>query len=100
MTTRTATDKTRIRHSKRIIIYAWIALTAITLLAWQLAPGHADTTRLDTGLIIAVVVLGLIKCRLIIRYFMEIRHAATWLKIATDTWLAVIWTTMLAIYLY
>ncbi|WP_433715037.1 cytochrome C oxidase subunit IV family protein [Nocardia sp. CA-084685] len=98
MTTRTAAD--RIRHDKRSIIYAWIALTAITLLAWRLAPGHADTTGLDTGLIIAVVVLGLIKCRLIIRYFMEIRHAPTWLKVTTDTWLAVIWITMLAIYLY
>ena len=37
---------------------------------------------------------------MIIRYFMEVRTAPRWLKLATDGWLAVLWVTILAIYLY
>jgi len=96
----TTATTTELRRDKRVIVYAWIALTASTLVAWRLTPGHTDASGLDTGLITGVVVLGLIKCRLIIRYFMEVRHAPLWLRITTDAWLAVIWIALLAIYLY
>ncbi len=43
--------------------------------------------------------LGLVKCRLIIRYFMEVRHAPRGLQIATDGWLAVVWLALLGVYL-
>ena len=49
---------------------------------------------------VAVVLLGIIKGRIIIRYFMEVRSAPRWLKIATDAWLVVLWATILAIYLH
>ena len=49
---------------------------------------------------VAVVVLGFIKGRLIIRYFMEVRTAPRWLKLTTDAWLAVLWLAILAIYLF
>ena len=49
---------------------------------------------------VAVVVLGFIKGRMIIRYFMEVRTAPRWLKVATDAWLIVLWAAILAIYLY
>ncbi len=49
---------------------------------------------------VAVVLLGFIKGRLIIRYFMEVRTAPQWLKVTTDAWLVVLWAAILAIYLY
>lgn len=49
---------------------------------------------------VAVVLLGFIKGRLIIQYFMEIRTAPRWLKISTDVWLTVLWAAILGIYLF
>ena len=49
---------------------------------------------------VAVVLLGFIKGRLIIRTFMEVRTAPRWLKLATDGWLVVLWAAILGIYLY
>ena len=49
---------------------------------------------------VAVVLLGFIKGRMIIQYFMEVRTAPRWLKIFTDTWLTVLWAAVLAIYLF
>jgi hypothetical protein len=44
--------------------------------------------------------LGFIKGRMIIRYFMEVRTAPRWLKMATDAWLTVLWVSVLVIYLF
>ena len=49
---------------------------------------------------IAVVVLGFIKGRMIIQYFMEVRAAPRWLKLFTDAWLTILWAGVLAIYLF
>jgi hypothetical protein len=53
----------------------------------------------NAAITIAVVVLGFIKGRLIVRYFMEVRSAPRWLRTATDAWLAVLWLAVLVIYL-
>ncbi len=88
--------------SSRAITYAWLALSAITVLSWWLAPGHgrADAAVASVPITIAVVLLGFIKGRLVIRYFMEVRTAPQWLRVATDAWLAVLWLAVLAIYLF
>jgi hypothetical protein len=44
--------------------------------------------------------MALIKARFIIRYFMEVRTAPSWLRMATDAWLVVLWGAVLAIYLW
>ncbi len=44
--------------------------------------------------ITVVVVLGLVKGRMIIRYFMEVRHGAAVARITTDAWLIVLWTAI------
>ena len=49
---------------------------------------------------VAVVLLGFIKGRMIIRYFMEVRTAPRWLKLFTDVWLVILWAGVLGIYLY
>jgi hypothetical protein len=94
----TTTETTR--GAKRAITGAWVALSVITVLSWWLAPGHSTgVSSASTPITIAVIVLGLVKSRIIIRYFMEVRSAPTWLKAATDAWLAVLWLAILAVYL-
>ncbi|MBB5915205.1 hypothetical protein BJY24_004072 [Nocardia transvalensis] len=95
------TPATRFARDKRVVIYVWAALAAITLLAWQLTPGHTQAAAsLSKELVAAIVVLGAIKSRLIIRYFMEVRHAPRWLRTATDAWLVVLWAALLGVYLW
>src|SRR5271156_4404200 len=85
----------------RTITYAWIILSAISILSWWLAPGHARgaTAVASSPIIVAVILLGFIKGRMIIRYFMEVRTAPQWLKLTTDAWLIALWAGVLAIYL-
>jgi hypothetical protein len=80
------------RHSAaRTTTYAWIILSAITILSWWLAPGHTRGAGAATSvpITVAVILLGFIKGRMIIRYFMEVRTAPRWLKLFTDAWLTV-----------
>jgi hypothetical protein len=81
---------------------AWIILSAITIVSWWLAPGHGHgaSATASVPITVAVVLLGFIKGRMIIRYFMEVRTAPRWLKVATDAWLTVLWAGVLGIYLF
>jgi hypothetical protein len=81
---------------------AWIILSAITIASWFLAPAHGQSVAAvaSVPITVAVIILGFIKGRLIIRYFMEVRTAPPWLKVTTDAWLLVLWGGVLGIYLY
>lgn len=88
-------------NASRAITYAWAVLSAITVVSWWLAPDHsAGVATASATISITVIVLGMIKCRIIIRYFMEVRTAPRWLRLATDGWLAALWLGVLVIYLY
>jgi hypothetical protein len=54
----------------------------------------------NRAITVVVIALGFVKGRLIIRYFMEVRTAPRWLRLATDAWLAMLWLGILAIYLW
>ena len=86
----------------RTTTYAWIVLSAITIVSKWLAPGHAHgaTAVASVPITVAVIVLAFIKGRLIIQYFMEVRTDPRWLKLFTDAWLTILWAGVLAIYLY
>ena len=75
----------------RTTTYAWILLSAITIVSWWLAPGHTRGAAAvaSVPITLAVILLAFIKGRLIIRYFMEVRTAPRWLKLFTDAWLTV-----------
>jgi caa(3)-type oxidase subunit IV len=85
----------------RAVTVAWVVLSSITVASWWLAPARGDHDAVASiPITLAVIALGVIKGRLIIRYFMEVRTAPRWLRWATDAWLAVLWAAVLAIYLY
>ncbi len=79
----------------------WAALSAITVVSWFLAPAHhAEPVTASAPITIAVLVLAVIKTRLIIGEFMEVRTAPVWLKLATDAWLVLLFGAITAIYLW
>ena len=85
----------------RSVIAVWAFLSVITLVSWQLSPGSRDaTSAVGDGLVAGFVALGAIKTTLIIRYFMEVRFAPRWLTVVTTTWVGLVWSTLLGVYLY
>lgn len=62
---------------------------------------HADAVAsASIPITAAVIALGALKGRLIIRFFMEARTAPRWLRLATHAWLVVLWGLVPAVYLW
>ena len=77
---------------KNRLTVVWAILAGLTVVSWALAPGHSPGHAVASVTItVVVLVMALIKSRLIIREFMEVRTAPHWLGIATDGWLVVLW---------
>ncbi|KWX24383.1 prokaryotic cytochrome C oxidase subunit IV family protein [Mycolicibacterium wolinskyi] len=81
----------------RRITVVWATLCVVTVVSWWLGHGAAVAS---VPITVSVVALAAIKCRLIIREFMEVRTAPAWLRFGTDAWLAALSATVLAIYLW
>lgn len=85
----------------RALTGAWLALCAVTVISWWLAPGHAGgSATASVPLTVTAVTLAVIKGRVIARSFMEVRFAPAWLRRATDAWLVTLWASILTIYLW
>lgn len=84
----------------RTVTRTWLLLVAITVGSWWLAPAqYSGALRASVPITALVLALTLIKSRLIIRQFMEVRSAPRWLKLATDSWLVVLFGALFTIYL-
>jgi len=76
----------RHRHcAARTTTNAWIILSAITILSWCPAAGHTRraVAVASAPITVALILLGFIKGRMIIRYVVEVRTAPRWLSYFT-----------------
>ena len=80
---------------KRLVI-VWLALSAITLT--QLGVGTLDA-RPNAAITAGAIGIALVKVRIIIREFMEVRHAPVLLGRLTDLWVAFAGVSLLGCYL-
>lgn len=79
----------------------WVILSVLTLLSWWLGHGRAgEAPSASVPITIGVLVMGLVKTRLIMRYFLEVRTTPRWFRLVTDGWLIALWAAVLAVYLY
>lgn len=81
----------------------WLLLSAITLVsAWlgfDQPGGRAGTGYSPSALVTAgVLAMAMVKARFIIRDFMDVRAAPTWLRYGTDGWLAALLAVFLILY--
>jgi hypothetical protein len=76
----------------------WLALSAITLA--QLAVGSLGEAPLTPNAAVtsSAIVIALIKVRVIVREFMEVRHAPVLLCRLTDLWLVLTGVSLLGCY--
>ena len=86
---------------KKRLLGAWLVLVAITLIyLWM--DHSADTSGVlvaSTAVTVFAIVLALVKFRIILREFMDVRQAPPPLRRLTDLLVAVIAVSLLASYL-
>jgi hypothetical protein len=77
----------------------WLALSAITIA--QLGLGSLDgqdVLRPNAAITSSAIVIALVKVRIIIREFMEVRHAPLLLCRLTDLWVVLTGVSLLGCY--
>lgn len=81
------------------LVAAWVFLAGITLLAWWIGARHGTgPLHPDAAVAISAIAITLIKVRVILREFMDVKTAPARLKRVTDGWLAVFGAAMLVAY--
>lgn len=83
---------------KRLLL-VWLALSAITIA--QLGVGSVDGQAVPTpsaAITTSAILIALVKVRLILREFMEVRHAPVLLCRLTDLWVALTGVCLLGSY--
>ena len=74
--------------SDRRLLVVWLALSGITLVSAAVAShGGRDALRPNAAITVGVIAIALVKVRVILREFMEVRHAPPLLCRLTDGWL-------------
>ena len=87
------------RRLEKRLIFVWLALSALTFA--QLAVGslgEQDSPTPNAAITSNVIVIALIKVRVIILEFMEVRHAPILLCRLTDLWVVLTGVSLLGSY--
>jgi hypothetical protein len=75
-----------VRFEKRLLV-VWLILSSITLIyLWVGSVNPARTVRPSAVVTSSAIVMALIKVRIVLREFMETRHAPVLLRRLTDGW--------------
>ena len=74
--------------SEKRLLVVWLALSAITMISWATASlGGRDAFQPNAAITFGVIAIALVKVSVILREFMEVRHAPVLLCRLTDGWL-------------
>lgn len=80
--------------------FIWALLVGLTIFSWLMIETKLGLTGLETARFsIVVILISSVKVFFIIFNFMEINQAPIWLKFILGTWLIVITSILLVIYL-
>ena len=81
------------------LLFVWLALSGITLAQFAVGSlGAEDALTPNAAVTLAAIVIALIKVRVIIREFMEVRHAPVLLCRLTDLWVVLTGVSLLGAY--
>ena len=87
------------RRFEQRLLFVWLILSAITLAQLGLGSlGEQGSLTPNAAITSSAIVIALIKVRVIIREFMEVRHAPVLLCRLTDLWLVVTGVSLLGAY--
>ncbi len=80
------------------LTYVWAFLTLITIASWWISRSSGAEFKINPAVTAGVLLIALIKSRLVLRYFMEVRTAPAWLRWVCDGWLMVAFGLIFAFY--
>lgn len=70
--------------------WVWLALSAMTLFSLWVSAARPATHGPNLAISMAVILFAMIKTRFVLRDFMEISHAARWLRYGADLWVVLL----------
>jgi len=74
----------------------WLLLIAATALSWQMGHGLGFSDSRHAG--VAILVVALVKVRLVILEFMELRHAPRFMRYAAEVWTLGVCTVLVTLF--
>lgn len=77
----------------------WAFLTAITLASWWISQGAGAAYHTNMAVTLSVLLIAMVKVHFVVRYFMDVRHAPSWLKRTTSGWLILLFGVLCGFYL-
>jgi hypothetical protein len=84
---------------ERRLLIVWLALSTITCVSlWLGSLHHHDAFKPNAAITFSVIVIALVKVRVIVREFMEVRNAPNLLRRLTDMWLGLTGVSLLGTY--
>ncbi len=86
-------------NAEKRLLVAWLALVAVTLISSWIGSSHGHGEfRANPLITYGVILFAAIKIRVIVREFMEVRHAPRLLQRLMDGWTVFLVVALLAIY--
>lgn len=76
----------------------WALLTTITIASSWIALEGGASHQINTTVTTVVLLIAAVKAHLVIRHFMEVRHAPVWLKATTSGWVLGLFALLLGLY--
>lgn len=76
----------------------WALLTAVTVVSWLTARGSGSTPVADAAVTVVVLSIAALKSLAVIWWFMEVRHAPSWLRVVTIGWAITLFAVLLGVY--
>jgi hypothetical protein len=69
------------------LTYIWLFLCVITVFSWWTGSTHGANYQANMPVTAVVLTIALVKTRFVIRNYMEVRWAPSWLRFTCDAWL-------------
>jgi hypothetical protein len=83
----------------RPITLVWLLLVLATGASWRFGTEHVlELAAAHPSATATIIVIALIKIRLVMRHFMEVRSAPLPLKLMCDAWLVLVGSVVLGLY--
>lgn len=85
----------------RRLLATWVVLSTITVLYLWIdhSAKHRGVTTASTAVTLSAIALALVKVRIIMGEFMEVRGAPTLLRRLANLWIAIMGAAMIGLYL-
>lgn len=85
-------------HIRNPLVLVWAILTLSTVVSWYISKSDTLEFQANAWVTLGVLVIAIIKAQMVIRYFMEVKVAPSWLKATMTSWSSMLLLLLLGFY--